>query len=261
MVFEDQNVVLLAMWAVSLLLVVAGLLIVLSSLNTLRYWWAMRRLDPVGPVAVEPGLCEVTGRARPVGETVTAPFSERETLVCEWKIFSYSPGGGDRRTEESGSLTAPFEIEREGSTVAVESTDATEHLTTEFEFKSDDDDPPPEIQSFLEDNPTTVGIGSKEVRGKSYRFVEKRLDPDEQVYVLGPVERDPEAVAESTARHTISVDQRGWLSTVFATPFIISDSGEKTAERRQLKQGLGLLGSGILFSLMGAGMAVFVSLI
>jgi hypothetical protein len=262
MAVESQNVILLAMWAVAFLLMFAGLLIILSSLGTLRYWWIMRRLDPVGPGAVEPGLGEVTGRAQQIQETVTAPFSEHDTLVCEWEIFRYSSEGGAWQTEEDGSLTTSFEIEHEGSSIAIDPANATEYLTTEFEVKShDDDDLPDSVESFLEDNPTTISIGTTEIQSGSYRFIEKRLDPGEQVYVLGSIERDPGAVEGSTARHTIAVDQSSWLSAILGKPFIISDSDEKTAERRQLKQGLGLLGSGTLLSCVGAGIAVFVSLI
>jgi len=236
-----------------------GLVLLLAGVIALRYWWVMRRLDPVGPTGVEPGLREFEGRARSVGETVTAPFSGSDALVCEWEILRYDEGDGTNwQTAEAETLTAPFEIEHDGSTVGVDPAGADHLLADEFELDSRYvDELPPALEEYVEEHSVSIDLGAVNLGDRRHRFVERRLDPDERVYVLGPVERGTDDPAASTAQYGVSAELDGWLSGAFSEPFVVSDGGETTAQCRQLKRGIGGVALGAVFSAVAAlGLAV-----
>jgi hypothetical protein len=245
----------------------AGLGTVGVGVARLRKWWTMRRLDPAGAVAVEPGIREFEGRADAVDGTLTAPFTGAESLVCTHTVERYSPShrGSNWRTVEEETRTVPFEVDHAGSSVAVDPAGARTLLTEEFHVDlAEADDPPDGVRSYVSqrlggatagDGPS-VEVGPVELSGSDrYRFVEERLDDGETAYVIGTVRDDPDAVPRgSRARLAIDPRRRGWRERLVGDPFVVSDSGASTAARRQLRSALGVLGFGLAFSSIPAAM-------
>jgi len=246
------------------LFVLVGLGISAAGASGLRRWNTMRRMDP-NSVAVESGLQEFEGHAHAVGETVTTPFTGSQSLVCEHKVERYSSSGegSNWKTVDSGVDTVPFEIEGGGETVVVDPADANYLLTDEFQVRGREaDDFPSGVMEYADETETvnagaTVELGPVELGGQRYRFTEERLDDGEEVYVLGPAEMNPRsAPGGSDARLAIAPGERGWRERFFGDPFVVSDTGEGQAIKRQLKSAAVSLLFGLLF--LGGGIAVFV---
>lgn len=223
----------------------------------LRRWWTMKRLDPVGPMAAETGLQEFEGTAHAVDGTVTAPFSGTESLVCKHKVqrYKHTSDGSNWTTIDTGTRTAPFEIESAGSSVAVDGQDAKHLLTEEYELDiRETEDIPDRIAEYMrrehdiKDLESSVNLGPMEMDKHQYRFKEERLEDGEAVYVLGTVRQDPSLVPDrADARIAISTSNQGLIDSLLGDPFVISDSGEEEAIRRQYKNGrkTTLLGLGL----------------
>jgi len=236
--------------------VLVGVVMAVNGAYGLRHWWEMRGLDPVGP-DIESGLQELEGTARSVDGTVEAPFSRRDSLVCEWRIerYDHDDDGGNWRTVADEREAVPFAVDHAGATVAVDPEGATALLTREFHVDSKHDDALPEpVESYLREHTTEIDLGIAEFRTGRYRFVEERLHPDEAVYVLGPVSRDPGRVEGSDARYAVGLSRTGIRSRLSGPPFVLSDTGESTAERRQLKRGLVSFGFGLVFAGLATAM-------
>jgi len=236
--------------------VLIGGAITLFGAVRLRYWWTMRRMDPSDGLTVETGLQEFEGRAHAVGQTITAPYSGSESLICDHDVERYrkSSKGSNWRQVDGDEWAVPFELHGEGGrTVAVNPGDADHLLTEEFHVDTREDESiPSRVQSYIDEElgdvdasfdvgPVSLGTGQR------YRFTEKRLDDGEEVYVLGPVRRATGAVPTSEARYEIAPEDRGWRDTLFGTPFVVADVGEDRARKRQFKQGLGMIGFGLVF--------------
>lgn len=239
-----------------------GLGAVVIGANGFRRGWTMRRMDP-SEMVVEPGLQEIEGRARAVDEPVTAPFTGSRSLICEYRVerYSHSDRGSNWDTVESGVDAVPVEVEHTGSTVAVDPENASRLLTREFRVDTATTDVlPPRVQEYADDTldtGSTIELGPIEIGERRYRFTEERLDDGEEVYVLGPAERDPSSVpGGSGARLAIAPGERTWRQRLFGDPFVISDTSEKQATERQLKRAVGLFLFGLVFA--GTGFAVIV---
>lgn len=237
--------------------VLVGAAIALAGLANLRSWWTMRRMDPSGALSIEPGLGEFEGRAQSVGDTVTAPFSGAESLVCEFEVERYRPhrDGSNWNHVDGDQWAVPFELRGDaGQTVAVNPGEADTLLTEEFHVDTAEADALPDrvreyVDEELDEGSTSLEVGPIEIGGnRRYRFTEQRLDAGEEVYVLGPVERDPDAVRTAEARYAVAPPERGWRERLLGTPFVVADTGEETAQRRQLKRGAGLFLFGALFA-------------
>ncbi|WP_336036070.1 GIDE domain-containing protein [Halobacterium yunchengense] len=136
-------------------------------------WWGVRTFtdgyeiwshDPVDAAAVADaaGVVEVTGTARPLDETVVAPYTNTECLAHEYRTqveerdHGDEDGGTEWRTVERGSDEVPFVVTDDSGSVAVDPSGA--------ELSMDDED--------LDDGPNR-------------RRTERRLDVDETVHVYG----------------------------------------------------------------------------
>lgn len=228
----------------------------------LRKWWTMRQMDP-NSMVLEPGLQEFEGRAHAVDRTVTAPFTSSESLISVTHVERYDSGdeGSNWDTVTKDVETVPFEIEHSGARVAVDPENASHLLTDEFQVNTKgSDDLPPQVREYAEENlntGSTIDIGPIEVGGRRHRFTEKRLDDGEDVYVLGPAEQNPASVpGGSDARLAIAPDERGWRQKLLGDPFVVSDTGEEEATKRQFRSAIGLFLFGLVFAL--AGLAVIV---
>lgn len=236
--------------------VALGVAITGAGMLRLRTWWTMRALDPTGALSVESGLQEFEGRATPVEETVTAPFSGTESLICDHKVEAYDQDdeGSNWEPVEGGEQSVPFEIEQDGRAVAVGPEGANYLLSDEFSVDTArEDDLPEGVQAYVGEEVDggskprhTLEIGGLEIDGRRYRFTEQRLDAGEDVYVVGPAERDGTAVGGSDARLSVAAGDRGWFERLLGDPFVVADAGEDVAERRQLKGALLVLVLGLV---------------
>jgi hypothetical protein len=217
---------------------VVGVGLIGAGVSNLQKWQRVRNMDPGDPAAIDEGIQELEGRARAVEDTITAPFTGTESLVCKYKIEQYSAGDWHPTTNETESV--PFEVERGGEMVAIDPENAQCPLTREFRLDtSQTDEYPPEVQEYIESE------------GSRLKFTERRLDEGEEVYVLGPAERTPSAVPEgSDARIGIYQDdpeqKEGWKEVYFGDPFVVVDAGEEQAKRRYLKRTLWVIGIGVV---------------
>jgi hypothetical protein len=239
-----------------------GLGLTTLGVSGFRKWWLMRRLNPNSATA-ETGVQEFEGRAHAVDETVTAPLTESESLICETKIEHYDSGdnGSNWDTIHKDSETVPFEVEHGGTSVAVDPENANYLLTDEYQMKSrGTDDLAPRVREYAEEKVqtgSTVELGPVELGGRRLRFTEERLDEGEEVYVLGPAERNPGSVPDgSDAKLAISPPERGLRQRLFGDPFVVSDTGEEQAKSRQLKSAGAVLFFGLSF--LAGGVAVLV---
>lgn len=248
------------------LFVLVGVAVIAVGGLNLKKWWTMRGMDPAGASVAGSGLQELEGRARPVDGTVTAPFSDTESLICEYKVESHQHDhddpGSDWHTREHGTEAVPFEVEHEGTVVAVDPEGAQRLLTRELRVDTGGaGDYPVGVQEYISAG-GSVELGPVELnsRGGRLRFTEKRLEPGEEVYVLGPAEQNTSASPDgSDARLAIAPGDRGWKKWILGDPFIVSDSGEGQAERRQLKRALMLALFGSIFAGIGLAVILFPS--
>lgn len=237
-----------------------GLAMVAFGGHGLRRWWTMRRMDP-NSMVVEPGVQEFEGRARAIDGTVTAPFTGSQSLLynAEVERYSSSHNGSNWSTVNQDTEAAPFEVDHAGPTVAVDPANADHFLTDEFQVDTKEtENLPPRVQEYVDENletGSTIELGPIEVGGQRYRFTEERLDDGEEVYVLGPADRNPGAVpVDSDARLAVATAERDWLEQLTGDPFLISDTGEEGAKGRQLKQAVVVFLFGLVFG--GTGLAV-----
>lgn len=238
-----------------------GFLFVVAGVNGVRKWRTMRRVDPTDRV-LEPGLREFEGRARATGAPVTTPFTGSRSLVCKYEVerYDHDDDGSNWDTVTSGTEAVPFEIEGTGSTIAVDPEGADYLLTEEFRIDTrDTNDLPPRVREFADTDlgtGSTFELGPIEIGGRRYRFTEERLDEGEAVYVLGRAERGS-VPAGSDARLAVAPGDRNWRRRLLGDPFVVSDTGEKAAERRQLKRAAGFLLFGLVFAGFGLVAVVF----
>lgn len=246
------------------LFVLIGLPITVAGFSGLRRWNTMRRMDP-NDMVVESGLKEFEGQAHAVGETVTTPFSDSQSLICEHKVERYSTSGegSNWKTVESDVDTVPFEIEGGGETVAVDPAEASYLLTDEYQVEGREaEDFPSRVMEYAEETEgvnagSTVELGPVDLGGQKYRFTEERLDDGEEVYVLGPAEMNPEsAPGGSDARLAIAPGDRSWREGFFGDPFVVSDTGEGQARKRQFKSAIVTFLFGLVW--LAGGITVFV---
>lgn len=199
-------------------------LVMFGGAGVVAIWWGavnfrdgyqMWSHEPVnaGAVASETGVVEVTGTARPMEETVVAPYSEQECLAHEYrtKVQRNDVGGGDDtsewRTVESGSESVPFLLEDGSGSVAVDPDGA-------------------ELSMDERDHSSSM----------HRRQIESRLDAGETVHVFGH-RRDDGALA----------DQSVYVGDGDEANYRIADTSGGRAVARLLAKGAGAIVFGALF--------------
>lgn len=245
--------------------VLPGALMVFFGAGHLWNYARMKRSDPVDiqHLDVPSGTVELTGTAQVHEETSRSPFTDTETLLCDWKAEYYSPSrqGSNWNLLESGQTRHSFLLEDGTGTALVDIDGGSPYLqdTTTIEVE-EDESPPPAIQEFLE---ATDEIDREHDRTRRYH--ESRLDPGNDVHVFGPVRESGSSVDSSTPidavvgvenpeerRLTIGEDDltvSNIADKVKPDPeqFIITNAGETGAERHMLKIGAIWFGLGVVF--------------
>ena len=196
----------------------------------------------------------------PENGTVEAPFSSRPAVALAYQVLEEEnsglwwlgfPFGSLTHFEpiDGGAVAEPFLLDDGTGQVRVDPGGATFRLEPDTTVQVDGGDSPPErIRRFIDanadvdDQEQSIGFGPIEWGvGKNRRFVERRLEPGDEVLVCG------------TAR-----DARGAVGAVQATidggrPFLLADADRRTLARRLLVGGtFAVLLSAALF-VVGAG--------
>ena len=243
---------------------IVGLAVVAFSAR--EFWLALRlhRTDPT-PVADVPnrsGMVEVQGVARVAEETVTAPFTGTASLACEWTVEEehHDDDGSHWEDIASGTQRVPFRVDDGTGSVLVYPAGVDLRLGRDADIRVEGGETPPErIQQFIDadahdrvdDEDTAFELGGLRIAtGSDRRYVERRLDPDERVYVYGQV------------RYDTSVSERAGEVNAVIEPgnrFVVADTDDRGVTRRVLRDALVPLFVGLVF-LAGAALFGFVAL-
>lgn len=248
--------------------VLPGVLMAVFGAGHLWNYARMKRSDPVDiqHVDVPSGTVELTGTAQVHEDTSRSPFTDTETLLCDWKAEYYSPSreGSNWNLLKSGETRHSFLLQDETGTVLVDIDGASPYLqdTTTIEVEGDES-PPPAIQEFLE--------ASDEIdreHDRTRRYHESRLDPGDDVHVFGPICEPGSSVdavvgVENPDERgiTIGEDDLTWSTIVDKVnsdtdQFIITSAGETGAERQMLKMGAIWFGMGLVFLVVSVAVLV-----
>lgn len=229
-------------------------------------WFSVKVLRsdalPIELVASTPGPIEIAGTARIADEVVRAPFSDVECLACEYEITKATGSTAQHETTiYEGRVQTRFYVEDERAAVLVDPAGAMfnfkDHETTVhpvglFRTKN----VPASLRQFLDEHPE-YDVDASQWTRSTQRFVERRLEPGEQVHVYGVARYDPtvsrragsvNAIIEVPATSSRLL-ARLW-TRVRTPPFVISDTDERAALRRLLAGAgfnLGLIIAIVLF--------------
>lgn len=210
--------------------------------------------DPVAVRDLEhrEGPVEVQGTAVGDGRAVVAPFSGRECLACRYAVDEYRSAGKHSHWETltEGAGGVPFLVDDGTGTVPVDPAGADLRLEAHTTRVDAGDEPPERIAEYVQQtdpvdpNDQTWDLGVLELHvGNDQRFLERRLDPGEDVYVYGSVARPAEAPAWGSDR--VDAEIGG------GNPFVVSDTSERKTAWRIARRPLAVAvaGAAILFVL------------
>lgn len=242
-----------------------GGFMVLVGAGYLRNYARTRRSDPVEirRLADPDGPVEFEGTAEVHEETATAPLTDTECLVHDWKIEEFTGGDGSNWSRlASGEATHPFLLADGTGSVLVDPDGATRHLEDSDTYTVEaDESPPRSVAAFLD---RTAAVDSEHSRTRRYR--EARLDPGDDVYVYGPVRETGHSVdlpgpasavvgVDDPDERTLEVTADTSLSEVVEhlgadgepDRYLLANTGEAGAQRTFLKTGLLWFGVGLAF--------------
>jgi len=212
---------------------------------------------PIRDLVYHDGPVEVEGTARIDEECATAVFSGTDCLAYEYEVQEYKSSGKSSswQTLKQGGRAVPFLVEDASGSVVVEPVAPELHLES-WRFRVAGGEKPPErIANFI-DFVDEVDSQQKSVNlvvteldyGNDQRFIERRLEPGEPVYVYGTVER-----ADLGEWGSGRVDGK-LTHGDGSSPLIISDTSERQALRRIAKGPLLRTLFGLVLILPGIGM-------
>jgi len=249
--------------AVTSLFVVVGVVFVVGGLLHLLLSVRMWRVDPSDAGTVGHGTVELTGEVT-APETVAAPLTGTECVAYEVVVDRLRDGqrsDADRRLRETGS--APFQFSDATGVVGVDPEEAELSLDTHYEtVVIPGEEPSERIASFVADRPElhdgdeddpgvlTVAFGDR------HRFVERRLEPGSDAYVLGVADATATVAGEQPAVRDAGGER--FLEDYLTAPFVVSDTDETDTQRRFFISGLGNLLFGLVFTAGGAGMMALI---
>jgi hypothetical protein len=239
---------------VSLFLVV-GVIVFVGGLAYLRKYLVLKRTTPTDALEVASGAVEVEGEVIAGEETVEAPLSGTECVAYEVEAerHSSSESGGKWRTEAEASEYVPFRLHDGTGTLGVEPTGSSLSLDRQYrEVVEANEEPPENIRAFLEDtdqldlqkHPDDSGVGPL-VRGSTYRFTERRIEPETEAFVAGTADSMTAVAGDSP---TITGTDEGTMRNALADPFVVSNRDEAATQRRFAFVGVGMLVLGGMFS-------------
>ena len=242
-----------------------GLVVFLFGARDLRVVYHVLRNDPVDVYTLpnRPGPVEIEGTAHEGDDgTVTAPFSGQECFAYEYEAQELRSSGKSSHWEtlDEGSRAVPFFLDDGNARVRVEPGGADLHLEDHVTRVDPGDEPPERIQRYIEATDDvdaqdrTLDLRVVELNlGNDQKFIERRLDVGESVYVYG--EAFSESVAGWGSGFVNSVVRRGDRTPAF----VISDAPERATAWRIARGALvhvGLGGAFLLVVLVFAGAVI-----
>lgn len=244
--------------------VVGGAVLTLG-LAELRNALRIRSQDPDPAMdATRGGPVELEGTATTADETVTAPFSGADCLLCEYEVLEYTSSGKSSswQTVAEDTVGVPFHLEDDTGSVLVDSRSASLNLDEETDRKVKGGETPPErIREFVRTDPDldsedeTYDLGIVELSaGNDRRYVERRLDVGSHVHVVGTARSAHDAPAPlGTVNAVVDAPDVGdgtlvgrWRRRVAGRPFAVADAHEGGATWRIAKPGLALSAVGLI---------------
>ncbi|MXV61744.1 E3 ubiquitin ligase [Natronorubrum sp. JWXQ-INN-674] len=239
-----------------------GVALVVAGCSKLRPAYHVYRGDTDDVVTVEraEGPVELEGTASPIDGTTAGPLTGTPCLVYEYEVEEYKSSGKNSswETVDDGVGGVPFRLEDETASVRVDPVGADLALSTAATAEVDGGEPePPAIREFLEtesdleSEDRSLDLGVIELAtGNDRRYHERRLEPDEPVYVFGQSRYDVDA--RETMRDVSAVIEAG----PDAPAFVIADSSQDVAARRLAKSPLLWIGAGLLLTAIGVAVAI-----
>lgn len=181
-----------------------GLFLVYDGFRT----WQRKRLMQDTPTekirSAAVGRTELVGTGNAIGDPLRRPFDDGTCLVATWEIEEWEqdhdekgrPRGGHWRTVDSGTLTAPFQLDDGTGTIRVEPDD-----DTRFRFRGEHekqirvrprDHEPDEVADFLRhhtdvDVPPKGGITGF-LFSEDRRYTQRYVPVGTDLYLLGATE-------------------------------------------------------------------------
>lgn len=225
----------------------------------LRPVYHILRNDPISvrDLVYHDGPAEVEGTAELAddGDVVRAPCSDIDCLAYEYEVQEYRSSSNNSywKTLDEGSDAAPFLVEDETGTVRVDPTGATLEFEPETVKVPAGEEPPDTIAQYLRETEAvdpqhdkTVNLVVTELNtGNDQRFIERRLDIGESVYVYGDVEDAP--AGEWGSRLVDAVLTRGEAADLL----VISDTSERGTAWRLGKRPLLWTLAGLVLTVPG----------
>lgn len=226
------------------------------------------------------GPIELEGTVVPEGESLRSPFTGTECVAYEYEVQEQrtrTRNNGKTTTTEtywetiaSGEETIPFRLKDDTGAVLVDPAGADLRLSTERAIRVEGGaEPPDRIARYIreddrvDDQNRSIDLRLFELStGRDRKFVERRLDLDEQVHVLGITRYDPSASKASGHVNAVvgapeeARSPNPWIrlrSRLFGPRFLISDTTDRGA-------GLRVALPGVVAILLGLGVLVFVAL-
>lgn len=237
----------------------------------------VKRSDPVDVRALRDpaGAVELEGTAGVHEDTDRSPFTDTESLVHRWRIERRRPGGGTSGTSkwatvDAGVETHPFVLDDETGAVLVEPAGANLQLeTTETVGVDGGESPPATVADYLEST-ADLEVDDDQER----RFHEARLDPGDDVHVVGPVRETGHSVdlpggvdavlgVEDPGDREFTLGEDGFrdfvdpMRSTAGDRFVVSNSDEAGTARNMLKKGALWFGMGVLFLAVAVGVVLF----
>jgi hypothetical protein len=206
----------------------------------------IRELDGrTGPVEIEG-----TAVADDDGRTLTAPFSGRECLAYAYEVEELRSSGQNAswKTIAEGGDGVEFVAEDETAAVRVTPEAADLRLEGHERTVSPGDRLPDRLEAFVESTDAvekqdgTIDLLVTELSvGNKQRFIERRLDVGESVYVYGQARRGTTPDWGSHRVDAVVGHGRG------VPIFVISDTGERGTAWRFVRGALARIGLGVVF--------------
>ncbi|KYH26366.1 E3 ubiquitin ligase [Halalkalicoccus paucihalophilus] len=198
------------------------------------------------------GVIELHGTGRPADRTLSGLVTGEACLVCETVVEEYESGqyGGLWNEIDSAVQSVPFLLADDSGSVLVGPRMADVRLVADTErIEVDGGSTPPErVQAYIEDN---AGVSCENSRldlgpfslpmGSDRRYIERRLRPGGEAYVLGEARSGPGRAGSVNAVVGYGTD---------APVFLIADrspwaTGLRTLARGGLYLVPGLLAGGV----------------
>lgn len=238
-----------------------GVGVAASGALKVRTGLALRDLDGQGTLAAGGGFASVDGTAETAESTVTAPLTGAECLGYEVAVQNRQiDGTGVTNSVDWNAYHEHSRVERflltDGTgTVAVEAEGADLELDDDHrrEFDSGTEPDGPYAQ-FLADHDVYTFDDERIATGHQVRFVERRVEPGDDISVMGPVTEAATGVPGALA--VFRGGERGLLGRLASKPFVVSDSAVDPPET--VAEGTALAVFGAAFAVVGVGFGLLV---